>query len=108
MNKTGVTLCRVRLTIVAEETRRCVFRVPLRYMSPVSVIIMLSVARSPPPPSPGFVTRFGFSREIFIKVPNIKFRENPSSGKRIDNMGVEGRTDLTKVIGACRDLGERA
>jgi hypothetical protein len=44
------------------------------------------------PPPPRFVTRFGFSREIFIEVPSIKFRGNPSSGKRIDNMGVEGRT----------------
>lgn len=41
---------------------------------------------------------WGF-RQIFIKVSNIKLHENPSSRSRVDNMGTDGRTDMTKVMG---------
>jgi hypothetical protein len=50
---------------------------------------------------------FGFSRQIFIKVSNIKSEENPSNGNRAD-MGreMDGREDMTKLIGAFRDYAD--
>jgi hypothetical protein len=33
------------------------------------------------------LTKFGFSRQIFIRVSNIKFHENPPSGSRADICG---------------------
>ena len=39
-------------------------------------------------------TKFGESREIFIKVPNIKFHANPSRWSRADICGeTDGQTD---------------
>jgi hypothetical protein len=45
-------------------------------------------------------TRFGASRQIFIKVSNIKLHENPSSGNRADRCEQMG---MTKLIGTFRD-----
>jgi hypothetical protein len=40
------------------------------------------------------LTKFGFSRQILIEVPNIKFHENSSSGSRADACGcTNGLTD---------------
>jgi hypothetical protein len=47
------------------------------------------------------VTVSEFSRQIFIKVPNIKLQENQSSGSRADN--ADRRTDMTKVTCAFHD-----
>jgi hypothetical protein len=44
--------------------------------------------------------KFEFSRHIFEKVSNIKFRQNPSSGSRVPC----GQTDMTKVIVAFRNF----
>jgi hypothetical protein len=33
------------------------------------------------------LTKFGFPQQIFTKVPNIKFYENPSDGRRADMYG---------------------
>jgi len=53
--------------------------------------------------------KYGVSQLIFIKVTNIKFQEKPSSGSSADTRGQrEGREYLTKLIGAFRDLCERA
>jgi hypothetical protein len=41
--------------------------------------------------------KFEFSRHIFEKVSNIKFRQNPSSGSRVVTCG---QTDMTKLRGA--------
>ena len=38
------------------------------------------------------VTKFGISRQIFVKVHNIKFQRNPSSGGSAD-IYMDGRTD---------------
>jgi len=44
-----------------------------------------------------------FSGQIFEKFSNIKFHENPSSGRRVVPCGqTDGRTDLTKLIVAFR------
>ena len=45
-----------------------------------------------------------FSRQILEKCPNIKFHENPSSGKQVVPCG---RTDrhVTKLIVASRNFG---
>ena len=46
-----------------------------------------------------------FSRHIFEKCFNIKFRENPSSGSRCVPCGRKGgRTDMTKLIFAFRNF----
>ena len=42
-----------------------------------------------------------FSRQIFEKVSNIKFHQNPSSGSRVVPCG---RTDMTKLIVAFRNF----
>ena len=42
---------------------------------------------------------FGSSRQIFVKVFNIKCYENPSSGSRADTYG---RTDVMKLVDAFR------
>jgi hypothetical protein len=45
-------------------------------------------------------SRIEFSWEIFVKVSNIKFRENPASGSHTVTGGhIDGRTDMTKLIG---------
>jgi hypothetical protein len=50
------------------------------------------------------LTTLWFSRQIFIKVPSAKFRQNQSSGSRADSCGqTDGRTDMTKVIVAFRE-----
>jgi hypothetical protein len=42
-------------------------------------------------------------------VPNIQFHENLSSGGRADTGGqTDGRTDTMKLVGASRELYERA
>jgi hypothetical protein len=46
-----------------------------------------------------------FSRQIFEKYSNIKFRENPFSGNRVVPCG---RTDMTKVIVAFRNFAKAA
>jgi hypothetical protein len=40
------------------------------------------------------LTKFGLCRQIFIKIPNIKFHENPSSQRCADTYG---RTDIMKL-----------
>jgi hypothetical protein len=46
-----------------------------------------------------------FSQQIFEKYSNIKFHENPSSGRRDVPYGrIDRRTDMTKVIVAFRNL----
>jgi hypothetical protein len=40
--------------------------------------------------------------QIFVKVPTNKFHENPSIGSLADR-----RTDITKIVGAFRYVGER-
>ena len=46
------------------------------------------------------LTRSGVSEQIFVKVSNIKFHENLSSGSRTDTCG---RTDMTNLIGGFRE-----
>jgi hypothetical protein len=46
------------------------------------------------------LNKFGFSWQIFVKLPNIKFHKNPSSGSRTDACG---QMDMTKVVGAFAD-----
>ena len=41
------------------------------------------------------LTRFGVFRQIFIKVPNIKFHGSSSTWRRADR-----QTDITKLLGA--------
>jgi len=69
----------------------CVFTQNVQYLCPISI-------------------KFGFSGQLFMKVPNIKFHGHPSSGSRGDTrrdgqterwMG--RRVDVTKLIGAFRD-----
>jgi hypothetical protein len=50
-----------------------------------------------------------FSRQIFEKYSDVKFHENPSSERRVVPCGREdtqtdGRTDVTKLIVALRNL----
>jgi hypothetical protein len=46
-----------------------------------------------------------FSRQIFEKVQNIKFHQNPSSGSRLVPWGETDRlTDVTKRIVAFRNF----
>ena len=46
-----------------------------------------------------------FSRQILIKLPNIKFHENPSSGIRVDNCGrTDVRTDMMKLFVTSRNF----
>jgi hypothetical protein len=43
------------------------------------------------------VTKFGASPHILVKVPNIKFNENPSSGSLVDTCGqTDGRDEASK------------
>jgi len=51
------------------------------------------------------LTKFGISRQTFIRFPNIKFREVPCIGSGAD---ICGRTDMTTLITAFRYLCERA
>ena len=44
--------------------------------------------------------KFEFSRQIFEKVSNVKFNQNPSSGSRVVPCG---ETDMTKLIVAFRN-----
>jgi hypothetical protein len=48
------------------------------------------------------VTEFGVSRQICIKVPNIKCHGNPSSGSHADTWP-DRRTDMARLIGASCD-----
>jgi len=45
---------------------------------------------------------FEFPRHIFEQYSNIKFHENPSSGRRVVHAG--RRTDMTKLIDAFRNF----
>jgi hypothetical protein len=46
-----------------------------------------------------------FSRQIFEKYSNMKFHENSFSGSRVVPCGLtDGRTDMTKLIIAVRNL----
>ena len=47
------------------------------------------------------LTKFGISRQTFIKVSTTKFHGNPSSGSRAAH--ADRRTDVTKIMGAFRD-----
>jgi hypothetical protein len=55
-----------------------------------------------------FLNKIGFSRQIVIKVPSIKFRENPYNGSRADTCA-DSRTDRIKlrVIGAFCDYAKK-
>jgi hypothetical protein len=47
--------------------------------------------------------KFEFSQQIFEKVLEIKFHQNPSSGSRVVQFGqMNGRTDITKLVVAFR------
>jgi hypothetical protein len=53
-------------------------------------------------------SKLGYSRQIYIKEPNIKFDGNPSSGSRADTCGHKwvdtgARMDITQVTGAISD-----
>ena len=53
------------------------------------------------------IIEFGFSRQIFVKVPDINSKTNPSSGSRADIGGeLDVREDMTKLIGAFRDYAD--
>jgi hypothetical protein len=54
-----------------------------------------------------FVTilmKLDFSQKIFGKSANINLHESPSSGSRIFH--ANGRTDMTKLIVACRNFAK--
>jgi hypothetical protein len=55
------------------------------------------------------LTKFGFSRQIFIKVSNNKCHGNPSSASRANTCGqrTDRRTGMTKEFGAIRDYVNR-
>jgi hypothetical protein len=45
------------------------------------------------------LTKFGLPRRIFVKVPNVKFNENPSSGSLYTTSGqTDMLNDMTKLI----------
>ena len=50
------------------------------------------------------LSEFGVSQQFFIKVLDNKFHRNPLSQNRADTCGhrAEGRTDMTKLVGASR------
>ena len=49
--------------------------------------------------------KVGISRQIFEKVPNIKFYQNASSGGRVFPCGqIDGRTDIKKIMVAFRNF----
>ena len=44
-----------------------------------------------------YLTKYGISRQVFVKVPNIKFQENLSSGSHADTCGqTDGRPDANR------------
>ena len=47
-----------------------------------------------------------FSRQIFEKVSNIKFNQNPSSRTRVPLGQADRRTDVTKLIIAVRNFAK--
>jgi hypothetical protein len=47
--------------------------------------------------------KFEFFRQIFEKVSNIKFHQNPSSGSRVISCG---QTDMTKITVAFRNFAD--
>lgn len=50
------------------------------------------------------LTKFGVSRQIFVRVRNIKFDENPFIvGAVLLHAGRHRRTDMTKLIGWLRN-----
>jgi hypothetical protein len=50
-----------------------------------------------------FKQSVAFLRQIFIKVRNIAFYGNPSSGSRVDTHREDRRANMTFIIGAFRD-----
>ena len=42
------------------------------------------------------LTKFGFSRQISVEIPNIKFQGNPSSGSRADTCGKARRFSILR------------
>jgi hypothetical protein len=69
----------------------------IKYESHLSICVK---CRLPCP----ILNKFDFSERIFMKVPNIKFRENPSSGSHADKCAqTDGRTEITKRIDAFLD-----
>lgn len=53
------------------------------------------------------MTKSGVSSHIFLIVTNIKFKENSSSGIRVDSCGeTVSLTDVAKVIGASREYAK--
>ena len=47
----------------------------------------------------------GASRQIYMKIPNIKFHENPSNGSRADTCEkTEARREMVKVTGIFREF----
>jgi hypothetical protein len=49
------------------------------------------------------------SRQIFVKVSNIKFYKSPSIGGLVDTSGqTDGDTNMTKLTVAFRNLRERS
>lgn len=46
------------------------------------------------------LTKYGVSRQIFTKVPNLKLHGNPSSGSRVDS--ADGQTEIMKLKGPFR------
>jgi hypothetical protein len=53
------------------------------------------------------LTTFGFSWQVFIKVPNIKFHENPFGGSQVDTCR-QMDTHITMVTGAFPNMRKRA
>jgi hypothetical protein len=49
------------------------------------------------------VSKFGFSGQNFINVPNTKFHRNPASGSRADTCGQTDRRTWRSSEGAFRD-----
>jgi hypothetical protein len=114
---------RLRVTIVATERQHLVLSVLLSYSSLSTIyVLILIVAQqcsfhgtsSPttvkcklPDTFCPILTEFGFFGRYSRKSYNIKFEASPSSGSRADVGGeIDGRTDMTKLIGAFRDYDD--
>ena len=53
--------------------------------------------------------KFQFSKQIFEKVSNIKFNQNPSSGSRVVTCWqTEDKTDVTNLTAAFRSFAKSA
>lgn len=48
------------------------------------------------------LTKIGMSLHILVKLPDIKFNENPFSGSQVVTFGqMDGQTDMVKLINVC-------